>query len=159
MQLTDPFNMQYNSGDDVFLLHSMKKLDADKILFIKSKEATVLTQSVKGFKDFFKQRFRWVSKTPGYNDGDTRFTAFVVFISSFLWVLGLFLMLYKIEFWKPIIFLFLLKTVIDMLFFNGVAAYFNQNKLLKWIPVFQVFYGFYVSITVFSLLLKKRYNR
>lgn len=156
MQLKDPFNIKYSSGDDVFLLHSMKKLDAEKIHFIKSKEAAVITSSASSIKDFFKQRFRWVSKTPGYTDSDTKFTAFVVFASSFLWVLGLGLMVYNIEFWKPLLFLFIVKTLIDMLFLNGVSSYFKQKKLLKWIPIFEIFYGFYVTATAMSILFKKK---
>lgn len=155
-QINDPYNTKYESGDDVFLLHSMKKIDAEKIHFIKSEEASVYTPSSSNLKIFFNQRFRWVSKAPGYTDSDTKFTAFVVSTSSLLWILGLVLLPYQLDFWKPILFLFSLKTLIDMLFFNIVSTYFKQKHLIKWITIFELFNSLYVTITVFSLFFRKR---
>jgi len=156
LELDNPFNLEYSSGDDVFLLHSMKKVDANKIHFLKSADATVVTQAAKNIKSLFKQRNRWVSKTPGYADGDTKFTAFVVFAASFLLVTGLGLIVYNVNFWKPVLFLFLLKTVVDTLFLNQVSSFFKQKKLIKWVTVFELFYVFYVTITVMSLFFGKR---
>ncbi len=156
LELDNPFNLKYSSGDDVFLLHSMKKVDADKIHFLKSADATVVTQAAKNIKSLFKQRNRWVSKTQGYADGDTKFTAFVVFAASFLLVTGLGLIVYNVNFWKPVLFLFLLKTVVDTLFLNQVSSFFKQKKLIKWVTVFELFYVFYVTITVMSLFFGKR---
>ncbi len=156
LELDNPLNLKYASGDDVFLLHNMKKVDADKIHFLKSGEAMVVTNATKNIKSLFKQRGRWVSKASGYTDGDTKFTAFVVFITSFLLVMGLGLMVYNIIFWKPVLFLFLVKTIVDTLFLNQVLGFFKQKALMKLTPVFEFFYVFYVSVTVMLLLFNKK---
>lgn len=154
--LNDPLNLKYISGDDVFLLHKMKTIDNDKIHFIKSEDAIVETHPVKGLKSFFIQRKRWVSKAPGYNDSDTKFTAFVVFAASVLWLLGFVFMTLNIEFWKPALFLLAIKTGVDLFFMHHISGFFNVKNILKWTPVFQLFYGVYVLITGILLLLSKR---
>lgn len=156
LKLDDPLKLEFESGDDVFLLHSMKKIGADKIHFLKSAEAMVTTAAKKELKSFLNQRFRWVSKAPGYSDGDTKFTAFVVFISSFLWVFGLVMLPFNPEFWKPIVYLFLLKTLVDMFFLSQVSEFFKQKKLINWIPLFQFVYGFYVIVSALSLVFLRK---
>jgi len=155
LALNDPFNMEYQSGDDVFLLHRMKQLDTEKIHFLKSQEAMVFTQSKSNMLAFLRQRIRWVSKVPGYNDGDTKFTAIFVFAASFLWGFGIPFMILRLDFWKPVLFLFLLKTIVDTYFFFRVSSYFKQKNLLKWVPMFELFYGYYVTRVALSLIVKK----
>jgi len=156
-EIDDPFNINYESGDDVFLLHNMKKKGVDKIHFIKSKEVIVTTIAKANIKDFFKQRFRWISKAPGYNDADTKFSAFVIFLVSFLWVVGLITTIfYNNIFLQPTLFLFLLKTVIDIFFYKEVSSFFDKKQLLKYIFIFQILYGIYVSITGVVLFIKGR---
>ncbi len=150
-QFDDPLNIEYQSGDDVFLLHQMKIRDSDKIHFLKSEEAIVSTSSQESWHQFMKQRRRWLSKAPGYDDGDTKFTAFVVFTASFLWVIGLVGLSFNTEFWKPVLFMFILKTLVDFIFLRQVSEFFNLKKILPILPVFQVFYGFYVLVSVLSI--------
>jgi glycosyltransferase involved in cell wall biosynthesis len=161
--IKDPFNMKYESGDDVFLLHNMKKIANDKIHFIKSSEAIVTTVTNKNITDFFNQRFRWISKAPGYRDSDTKFSAFVIFATSFLWMVGLGLTLFNdFHFLKPTLFLFLLKTFVDTIFYKNISSFFNKNKLLRWILIFQIMYGIYITIAGFFLFVNsfnsKRYK-
>ncbi|MDA3893230.1 MAG: glycosyltransferase [Salinivirgaceae bacterium] len=155
-EFDDPLNLKYNSGDDVFLLHNMKTIDNDKIHFLKSEDAVVRTRAVKDLRTFFKQRFRWTSKAPGYKDNDTQFTAFVVFAASLLWVSGLASLTYNSDFWKPVLFLFVLKTIVDIVFLNQISDFFNIKRMVKWMPLFQLFYGFYVVIAGLSVFFKKR---
>lgn len=155
LKMKDPLNLGYISGDDVFLLHSMKKLGNEKIHFLKSKDAFVSTLSQIDKKSFLKQRVRWVSKAKGYNDGDTKFTAIVVFAASFLWVLGIPMMVFSLKFAVSLLFLFLVKTSIDMFFLHQVSEFFGQKKQLKQIPQFEFFYGLYVAAVVFRLVLIK----
>ena len=57
------------SGDDIFLIHSTKKLNRKSIMFLKSKEALVRTASPKNIHQFIQQRIRWASKSIYYNAG------------------------------------------------------------------------------------------
>ena len=50
---------EISSGDDVFLMHSVKKNSKKSIRFMKSFEAIVFTQPKKNINDFINQRKRW----------------------------------------------------------------------------------------------------
>jgi len=155
-ELKDPYNIKYESGDDVFLLHNFKNIDAEKIHFLKNKESIVVTQASSGIKQFFKQRFRWVSKATGYTDSDTKFTGLIVFLSTLLWITGLFLIPYKIDFWQPTLFLFSIRIIINILFLNNISGFFSTKIPNLLIPVFEIFYGIYVSTTIFHLFFNKK---
>jgi biofilm PGA synthesis N-glycosyltransferase PgaC len=62
---------QYASGDDVFLLHHIKKVyGSSKINPIINERVLVKTQPPKTISQFFRQRIRWGGKTTGYRDSE-----------------------------------------------------------------------------------------
>jgi cellulose synthase/poly-beta-1,6-N-acetylglucosamine synthase-like glycosyltransferase len=78
-------NMQYRSGDDVFLLHKMKeRYGPEQISFNKDKEAVSIVEPPSGLGSFFSQRIRWASKSKGYKDQFARYVTGLVFLESFL---------------------------------------------------------------------------
>ncbi|MBI9068334.1 MAG: glycosyltransferase [Salinivirgaceae bacterium] len=144
-KLDDPFNINYTSGDDIFLMHNFKQQN-EQIDFLKCKDAIVQTTSTKKLKDFINQRVRWSSKASGYKDADTIFTAGVVFLSSALMFISLLLLFKDVNYWKPLLFLYLVKTAVDTWYLYKTSDFFKVKHLLKWIPFFQVVYIFYVAI-------------
>ncbi len=157
-EFSDPFKKEFLSGDDVFLMHQVKSRYPETIHFVKSQQALVETKSAATWRQFFNQRFRWASKTPGYTDSDTLFTAGVVFGISLTFVLSALLMIYNLDFYKPLLFVFFFKTAIDGWFFFWVAPFFNQRRLIAYIPLFELFYALYVVIAAVSILFKGSYR-
>jgi glycosyltransferase involved in cell wall biosynthesis len=157
-EFSDPFKKEFLSGDDVFLMHQVKSRYPESIHFIKSAQALVETKSAGSWKQFFRQRFRWASKTPGYTDSDTLFTAGVVFGISLTIILSALLMIQDLNFYKPLLFVFLFKTAIDSWFFFWVAPFFNKRKLAVYIPLFELFYSLYVVIASVSIIFKSDYR-
>ncbi|MGD9994271.1 MAG: glycosyltransferase [Salinivirgaceae bacterium] len=157
-EFSDPFKKEFLSGDDVFLMHQVKSRYPESIHFIKSAQALVETKSAGSWKQFFRQRFRWASKTPGYTDSDTLFTAGVVFGISLTIILSALLMIQDLNFYKPLLFVFLFKTAIDSWFFFWVALFFNKRKLAVYIPLFELFYSLYVVIASVSIIFKSDYR-
>lgn len=153
LSLSDPHNKKYVSGDDMFLMHNIKKKYPEEIHFLKSYDATVKTKATNKTKDFFKQRHRWVSKSGGYTDGDTKFTATIVFLNSLLFIIGIVLSIFYKQYIYPLLFLFLTKTLIDYLFFFTTNSFFNHKKYLYLVPLFEIFYSLYVcTISIYSIL-------
>ncbi len=138
-------NEQYLSGDDVFLLHKMKKkFGRSSIIFCQDEHAIVRTYPAAGFRKFIDQRVRWASKSRGYCDPLSVFTAIIVFSYS-LAVLSSFVA----GFFNPLFFLLsgvllALKMIVDFPLLWGVTGFFRQRKLMKWYPVFQIVYPFYI---------------
>ncbi|MDR0830802.1 MAG: glycosyltransferase [Prevotellaceae bacterium] len=136
------------SGDDVFLLHYVKKIGG-KILFLKSAENFVETFPAKNLKQFFRQRQRWASKSTSYTDWQTIFTAFIVFLLNFEILFSLvaafFLPFFKIYF----LIIFLSKILIDSLLLIPFLKFSKQKNLIKYIPFLSIFYPFYIVFTTF----------
>ena len=139
-------------------MHQVKSHYPESIHFIKSEQALVETKSANSWLQFFRQRFRWASKMPGYTDSDTLFTAGVVFGISLTIVLSALLMIQDLNFYKPLLFVFLFKTAIDSWFFFWVAPFFNKRKLAVYIPLFELFYSLYVVIASLSIIFKTDYR-
>ena len=139
-----------NSGDDLFLLHSFKKhFGANSIAFEFDNDSVVYTQAQAGFKAFFNQRIRWVSKSKSYKDVwiimvsllvllvnvDILFAALSsVFNPSYLFILGI---------------LFGLKFTVDLLILSSVAKWYKQKKLLWTYPLVQIFYPLFIVLSSF----------
>lgn len=157
-EFSDPFKKEFLSGDDVFLMHQVKSRYPESIHFVKSEQALVETKSAGSWRQFFNQRFRWASKAPGYTDSDTLFTAGVVFGISLTFILSALLMIQDLNFYKPLLFVFLFKTAIDSWFFFWVAPFFNKQKLVVYIPLFELFYSLYVVIAAVSIIFRGDYR-
>ena len=61
------------SGDDVFLLHSIKQRYPDGIVFAKDKNAIVNTNALDTLSTFINQRKRWTAKSSSYTDNSEKY--------------------------------------------------------------------------------------
>ena len=138
-----------HSGDDMFLLHELKRKYPDKIHFLKSKEVTVYTKQAPDLTSFFRQRKRWTSKARFYTDFDTIATAIIVFGTNGTLFLAI---LYGISFgfFTAFFVLFFAKSAIDFLFLFRITGFFGQKRLMWWFPVVQSFYFLYICVTVLA---------
>ena len=135
-----------NSGDDVFLLHALKKQNGS-INFLKSKQAIVLTKACKSTQSFFEQRRRWASKAPLYTDFATILVAIIVFAISLLQLVLLFGSFVKSEFLLHFAILTVSKLVIDSFFLLQTATFFGQKITAKTFFTLAVAYPFYIVYT------------
>ena len=142
------------SGDDMFLLESIKK-NGGRIRFLKSESAFVITKPSKTLVEFIHQRRRWTSKSSAYTDWQVIITACLVFFVN----LGL-LVLLSLSFIYPVsmllfLTLFLLKYGVDTLFLSSVNSFFQFNNLRFYSFLLSIVYPFYiVFIAVSSFLVK-----
>jgi len=140
-------NEKYLSGDDVFLLHKMKKEFGRKsVVFCKNESAHVKTYPAPGLKKFISQRIRWASKSKGYKDALSIITSIIVFSYS-LTVLSSFLA----GFFNPVFFLafgglLMLKMLTDLPLMIGITRFAGQKKLMTWYIPFQVVYPVYIVV-------------
>ena len=66
------------SGDDVFILHSVKSKYPNSITFSKDENAIVTTDSVQTLSSFINQRKRWTAKSSGYKDFASIYASYLV---------------------------------------------------------------------------------
>ncbi len=140
------------SGDDVFLMHNIKSRYCNDIHYLKSKNAITYTFAEKSIKSFFKQRFRWASKSNSYKDFDTIFVSLLVFITNFILGTLIISVFFNKDLYLIAGVLFGTKFLIDFVFLAFVSNFFKQNKNLVFFPVLSLIYPFYIVFTVLGSL-------
>ena len=134
------------TGDDMLLMHKIRKRYPDNVFYLKSKDAMVTTAPMRTWKDFFMQRKRWASKSLLYDD--YRMIALLAFVYVFN---CLFFVLLAACFFKPVYGLYavgflLLKTAIEWPFVRAVARFYEEQKLMKYFLFFQPLHIFYTVV-------------
>jgi len=158
----EKLELNSNSGDDVFLLHALKKQNAN-IHFLKSEQAIVFTKACTTISSFFKQRIRWSSKSTRYSDFYTILVAAIVLLISLLqvnfFVYSFVNSSYLIS-WGIITGI---KLAIDTLFLLQTSLFFGQKNTAKTYLMLAVIYPFYIVLTalygIFQGLTAKRTSR
>lgn len=155
--LEGALNQKYASGDDVFILHNIKKCFGEKsIAFNFNKDALILTHAPENIETFIQQRIRWSSKTVGYSDTFALFSASLVFIVCLTIASGLFFSFFYGKLAGLFIAMFLIKTLVDALLLHQILKLIQREELIKWIVIEQLLYVFYVPF-IAMLSLKKTY--
>jgi cellulose synthase/poly-beta-1,6-N-acetylglucosamine synthase-like glycosyltransferase len=144
------------SGDDIFLLQSIKKRGG-VIRFLKSESAIIFTEPAKTLAAFFKQRRRWASKSPAYTDAQLIFTACTVFSISLWLIILVFSSLIYPSLLMVFFFTFGVKFLADIIFLYYIRSFFKIEHL--WFDSFllSLIYPFYiVSVAISSLLFEPK---
>lgn len=133
------------TGDDMLLMHKIWKAHPGKVHYLKNREAIVETEPMKTWSDFLMQRKRWASKTLVYDDW--RIIAVLGFV---LLVNLLFFVLLVTAFFNPVywvhFFTYLFgKTIIEWPFVASVAAFYGEQKLMRYFFFIQPLHIFYTA--------------
>ena len=149
-------NLQYASGDDVFLLHKFKKLPEARIHPLKSPGALVYTNTPKSFGQFFRQRKRWSAKSLGYTDSATLWVGGTVAAFSLSIAAGIVAGIFSPQIFKIALLALVVKIIVDFPLLWMVLG-FTRRRLLLWLyPSLAVLYPFYVSCTLAIAILPFR---
>ena len=137
-------HMEFPSGDDMFLMMSIKKkFGAGSIRFLKSAEAVVKTTAIKGIKSFLHQRMRWVSKSKGYTDPMLIATSILVYlVNAILIVSGILAFIFP-GYYKIFLLFYFAKLVIDFPLMISFARFQKSGTLLWLFPFMEIANAFY----------------
>lgn len=126
-------NEHIPGGDDIFLLEKFKKTFGSKSIgFIKDPAAILHTAAATGLNEFFKQRIRWVSKSPAYHDPFLIFTSIIVLLFNLLILLSLLGAIISYS-WIMLIVAFaaiIYKSIIDLPLLYMVSGFFKQRSMM-----------------------------
>ena len=131
------------SGDDVFLLQKFLKAYPDRVVYLKQKEALILTQAQSSWKHLFNQRKRWAAKASAYTSYFALSTAFLVFIGNLSTIISIFYL-------AELGWLIVLKLAVDFVLISLTARLFNQTGTLKnyvWVALLYPFITVYIALT------------
>jgi poly-beta-1,6-N-acetyl-D-glucosamine synthase len=148
---------EINSGDDIFLLHSLKDEKQSVIKWLESLDAMVTTASSATFSSFLKQRSRWISKGKAYKDRETINLGIVTFIATCLQISYLVAGLINTTLIWVFLFVIILKSIPDFLILLNTSGRYSKRKLMWWFLPGQLIYPFYVlSVVFYSLIFRNK---
>jgi poly-beta-1,6-N-acetyl-D-glucosamine synthase len=140
-----------NSGDDMFLLQSIKRIGGT-IRFLKSTESIAETAPAGSLSEFITQRRRWASKSTAYTDFQIIFVSCLV-MSICLVLIGVGISAMIFHGLAIYLFaLFLVKLLTDYLFTSQFKQFFQLKNLFLYSLVLSLIYPFYVVIIGVSSL-------
>ncbi len=140
-------NLQFPSGDDMFLLMSIKNSFGSKaIRFLRSEAAIVNTPAVQGFKPFIQQRLRWVSKSRGYTDPLLIATSILVFLTNTCLLTAAFAALFIPGFPALFMGLYLVKLLVDIPLLLSYSRVQKSSSLLWLFPVMELINAVYTVV-------------
>ena len=145
------------SGDDIFLLQSVKKKGGTNIAWLESEDAMVVTAIPGSLRKLLRQRKRWLSKWPAYNDPFTILVGIVTFVTIFTQAALCVASLTNIRYFPVTILVLILKSIPDYLLLKNTTSRYGSNPLMKWFIPSQLVYPFYViTVAVISLFGNKK---
>jgi cellulose synthase/poly-beta-1,6-N-acetylglucosamine synthase-like glycosyltransferase len=134
------------SGDDMLLMHKIKKQFPGKLGYLFSPAAVVRTTPMPDWISFFNQRIRWASKAEKYEDRTIIAVLLLVYFYNVL-LLGLAVLGCLDSFYlRPLIGSVVIKTIVELSFMFPVAGFYKEKKLLWWFPLMQPLHILYMVV-------------
>ncbi len=159
LSFNNPMSDKFASGDDMFLMHNIKRKYPNKIMFLNSDETIVKTDAEKNIKNFVRQRIRWSSKGRGYKDFFTILSSFVILITNLSVTGFLISAFFSEQFYYIFLIVVGLKFISDFLIIFSYSKQLKEYKLLKYFPLLFVIYPFYVSIIgILSFFIRPKWK-
>lgn len=164
-QYIDKINKNIASGDDMFMLHTLKKNKA-KINYLYNSNYIVKTKSTNSLKKFFLQRTRWAAKSINYTDPTTiSIAVLVAIINIFLFLApwSLFLTNYPL-FPTPysLLLIFSIIMIIENIILLPYLFKYKQYKVLKYypilFPIMSLLYPLYILTILFLIPFHNKTN-
>jgi len=137
------------TGDDMLLMHKIRKKYPGKIFYLKQQDAIVTTQPMHNWKEFMMQRKRWASKTLVYDDYRIIAVLGFIFLLNCLFIALIIVSFINSFYWWLVFGFWLVKTVIEIPFVKSVAKFYKEENIVKYLPLFQplhIFYTVYIGL-------------
>jgi len=148
------------SGDDVFLLHSVKSAWKNKISWLGQNEAVVVTQPSASVLTLLKQRARWVSKAGAYRDPFTLFVSVLIFITTIIQGFVMVASIADLKFLPVFLAALAIKSSADTAIIKSGSNILQEKHIrnLRWLIFLELISPFYVSGVIFFSIFP-RYRR
>lgn len=153
-------NVHIASGDDMFLLTSFIDHDPNSIFINYTPESLVVTRAETSWINLIKQRMRWVGKMKRFNNTSSYFLGLLsVIVQLILIELLLMGVWYSNYFFILFVFVWLVKSIVDYLFFRRIAEHIGKS--VKWLNVLllePIYMIFVPLITIFSIFKSPKWK-
>lgn len=147
------------SGDDMFLLHAVKKAGG-RIIWNSNEASVVTTTGKNSFPDLLRQRARWASKAIYYSDNETILTAIAVFAANVSFIIIFACALFSYWFLAALPAAVLIKASADRMLIRTVKNKQKEEISLPRFILMDIIYPFYfISVFVLSFFPRMKQFR
>jgi len=136
-------NKNIASGDDEFLMYKINKRYPLEVTFLKSTYSTVWIKPATSFMDFYNQRRRWSGKWRKHANSYSKILAIYIFIVHFSLLCLVVLGFLKITPVYIVILIWILKFIIEYLFFNHIYHFFVKPLKIFAFVISSLLYSIY----------------
>ncbi|WP_299250600.1 glycosyltransferase [uncultured Lacinutrix sp.] len=152
-------NNEIASGDDIFLLQKAIKSNKSVVQFLKSKSAIVKTKAQPNIHALISQRKRWAAKTSSYNSVFGKVVGLIVLLMNAALVSSFTFVLFGLLQLKPLLYIFIIKSLVDFLLLFKTTRFFEQEGQLSSFIFSSILYPFFsVYIAFISLFTKYKWK-
>lgn len=134
------------SGDDMLLMHKIKKQYGNRLSYLFSEQSIVLTAPMPNWKQFLHQRIRWASKASYYEDKGMLAVLWLVYLFNALLLVGMIISFFYPAIFYDVLLLIGIKTFAELSFMLPVAHFFRMQKWLLFFPLMQPFHIVYTVV-------------
>lgn len=146
----------YASGDDMFFMRFLQK-KGKQVSFNLDKQAIVRTEMPISFKGLLEQRIRWATKAGKTTNALTCFFTFLVVLANFSWIGAIVIVVNNMSFFTVFSICVVWKLITDLLICSNMARFYNDVKVLYFLPIIFIAYPIYLLLG-FVLSFKKSYR-
>lgn len=148
-------HLNISSGEDVFLLEDLKKVDLRKIHYSWKKELIVKTKPITSISDFLSQRLRWAYKAK-YNSNLINLSfGFIVLCANLIFLVLVVSVIKNQPIVPYLVFFVLTKLIFDFLLLFLASKFLGKVKYLRLLIPFECVYWLYALIVgIGSLFIK-----
>jgi len=139
-------NQHLPTGDDMLLMHKVKKAFPESIGYLYSNQAIVSTWPQKSWKEFLHQRIRWASKADSYNEPVIFSVLLGVWLVNALLLIGMIAVFFDQRLLLPLLLFLGIKTFSEIIFLLPVTRFFKRKPLLIYFPFLQPLHLLYIVI-------------
>ncbi len=134
------------SGDDMLLMYKIKKQFPGRLEFFYNADMIVTTAPMPDWKSFFNQRIRWASKADSYSERSIFWVLLLVYLFNAGLLVGAIAGIFVEGIYPSIVYVLLLKTIVEIIFLYPVARFFKLQSALWVFPLMQPFHIVYTVI-------------
>ena len=172
LEYINSINTSIASGDDMFMLHALKK-NRSKIDYLYNSNYIVKTKGTNSLKKFLLQRTRWAAKSINYTDPTTIFTAIIVTAINIFLFLAPFSLLPTPYCLFPtpysllptpfsLLLIFSIIMIIENIIMLPYLFKYKQYRALKYypilFPIMSLLYPLYILIILISIPFYNKTN-
>lgn len=139
-------NEHLPTGDDMLLMHKVKKAFPQNIGYLLSDQAIVSTRPQMSWKDFLHQRIRWASKADSYGEPVIFSVLLGVWLVNALLLIGMIAVFFDQRLLLPWLVLLGIKTFSELIFLLPVTQFFKRESLLIHFPYLQPLHLLYIVV-------------